>query len=698
MTKKNTQKIKSKGTVPKNKNKFEYEPVNTSTQQEFSPQSSPDFLIENLRASSEYELQDLSNHLSEYPSDLQENLFQDYEVENLNDPDNNSNLALTQTPLKSRKSKMGIMYWVCSLLIIFSLVLGILDTTSANLEGFPSRFTDINFQEFVDGINPFGINSSPANKDDQFFLRIIHTNDLHSKIDSFGKSTLGESCYLSDSKNSSDCFGGLAKIKTVIDELKLGKGIPKSTFNSIVLDAGDQIQGSYYYSYYKGLATGHVLRNFGYDAMTLGNHEFDDGPSKLSTQLKSLNIPVVSANMVINKTAEPVLADIVKPYIVIRKYNLGIIGLTTNNTAWTSSSGPNIVFVDMVKSVNDCIEKLHTSGINRIILLTHIGYDFDKKLAESINPGVSVIVGGHSHSFLYSGKDKSVIGQNKIMGDYPTIVKNNNSANKTSAPWSTFIVQAKCWGEYVGHLDVVFDKNGRVIDNLVKGSPIRITSKIQDNPSIKSIVTKYQSQLHEYINTAVGSAALDIPLIGNMTVVGNGENSNLFLKSESQMGNLISMALMSAAKIVGHKSVVNFALISSGMIKTGLLKGNILRKNIMKAVPYNNPIAYAIINGTTLVNALNGALSGTRNNSVVRGFVYFDGIRVNYTQTKTPKNLFSLFKKSDNQASVNIVDKVYVRKNQFTIDGLLNNFSSLDRYKLGSQIDIDDWEPLIRSC
>ncbi|OMJ10259.1 5'-nucleotidase [Smittium culicis] len=703
MTKnKNKTLLKAKSSQHAGSSHAEYQPLNS-----FSPNSNFGELEQDFPESLEdsydsHELQEMSGGLNKdnfdfdtyFNSDLGENSVRSDSITDIT--------SNRKASLNSKKNSNRIIYCVCSIFIVLSLALGVLDTAYANLNIFPSVNTSENNADANNKLNSVENQISQLNSESQFFLRIIHTNDLHSKLDSFGKSIQGESCYLAESKNKTDCFGGLAKVKTVIEDLKLGKGIKKSIFNHLVLDAGDQIQGSYYYSYFKGKATRNVIKNMGFEVMTVGNHEFDDGPSFLADYLKYVNIPVVSANMKINKTAEPDLYNIIKPYTIIDRYKLGIIGLTTNNTAWTSSSGPNVVFTDMVNSVNDSIDKLHAAGIKRIMLLSHIGYQIDKKLASLIKPGVSVIVGAHSHTFLYSGKDPKVIGENKVEGNYPTLIKNTNSVSgKSGKPWSTYIVQSKCWGEYVGYLDVVFDEEGRIVDNLVKGEPVRIHSGIKDHPGIKAIVDKYQSQLYKYINTAIGHAAMDIPLIGNMTNIVNQDNSSSLIKQESQMGNLVSMALMSAAKLIGHKSIVNFSIISSGMVKVGFNKGEIKRKHIMKAVPFNNPISYAVINGKTLVNALNGALSGSRNNSTVRGFVYFDGLRANFTQAKpTTKNL-NLFqrlintKNSPNSAGTNnVIDKLFVRKTQYTMDGLIGSFSSEDRYKVGAQIEATDWEPV----
>ena len=123
-----------------------------------------------------------------------------------------------------------------------------------------------------------------------FTLHILHVNDLHSRIESVSK--YDGTCGAED-EAAGECFGGVARLKTAID----AKRAELAGENVIVLDAGDQFQGSLMYTTYKGKAEAEFAAQMGFDAMAVGNHEFDDGPEALAEFIDAVNFPVVSGNL-----------------------------------------------------------------------------------------------------------------------------------------------------------------------------------------------------------------------------------------------------------------------------------------------------------------------------------------------------------------------------------------------------------------
>ncbi|OMH85943.1 Apyrase [Zancudomyces culisetae] len=563
-----------------------------------------------------------------------------------------------------------------------------------------------------------GIPSVGNDGSKQFRLRVIHTNDLHAKIDPFSWKKHGESCKIFDHNlDSKECPGGLARVYSVINKLRSDEKLKKEGYESLLIDAGDQLQGSLYYSYYKGDAMANIIKNFGYDAMTLGNHEFDEGPLRLAEYLEKHKIPVVSSNVVVDKERLGKLDKLLKKNYVIPRLKLGFIGLTTLDTAWSSSGGKYVNFTNYVDAVNREIKNLKGQGINRIILISHIGYAQDKQLAEKIDKGVSLIIGGHSHTYLSptfseskkrgTKKDEDAEGekkQNEARGKYPTVISNGN--------WNTTIVQAKCWGEYVGCLDVVFDENGQIIDNFTKGVTVHVDNSTQSDPIIEKEIEKYRTPLLEFMNQKVGETKKDIKYIDFSKTEGPAS-----VRAESEMGNLVTRAILLFSRALpqknrsgmSHKSSnstdadtststenneydVAFSLISSGTVRAGLKAGPILRKDIVRAIPYDNNIAILRTSGKVILESLKAMLLGARqdqpysankdsDSSVgvekkqggdeaekmrreakkkVRGFVYMDGIRFNYTR------VFKRVKTTNNDIkpkyiSVDILDKVYVQ-------------------------------------
>ena len=156
-------------------------------------------------------------------------------------------------------------------------------------------------------------------------LRILHTNDVHDRVESVTK--YNNTCSVEDDADGK-CFGGYARLATAIRDAKAQGG------NVLALDGGDQFQGSLYYSTYRGQLTAQLMTMAGYDAMTIGNHEFDDGPEVLEAFIKASTVPVLSAN--VHPTAASSLDGEIKPDIIIELggEKIGLIGITTEETPW----------------------------------------------------------------------------------------------------------------------------------------------------------------------------------------------------------------------------------------------------------------------------------------------------------------------------------------------------------------------------
>ncbi|MFV2034814.1 MAG: metallophosphoesterase, partial [Halocynthiibacter sp.] len=254
-----------------------------------------------------------------------------------------------------------------------------------------------------------------------YSLTILHTNDNHSRIEPISK--YDSPCSAEDN-DAGECFGGSARMATAIADARARSN------NSILLDGGDQFQGSLFYTYYKGRVAAEMMNLFGYDAMTLGNHEFDDGPEVLRDFITSLNFPVVSSN--IDVGAEAPLSDVMNRSVVIERggEKIGLIGLTPQNTDELASPGDNVSFIDPVVAVQAEVDKLEAQGVNKIIVLSHSGYELEMRVAAETT-GVDVIVGGHSHTLLSNTDEKAA-------GPYPTMVGD------------TAVVTARSYGRYLG--------------------------------------------------------------------------------------------------------------------------------------------------------------------------------------------------------------------------------------------------------
>ena len=223
-------------------------------------------------------------------------------------------------------------------------------------------------------------------------LNILHFNDFHSRVESINK--FDATCS-AEEETKNECFGGAARLKTIIDQRRAAL----AGQNVLVLDAGDNFQGSLFYTTYKGAAEVEFLNDMKIDAMTVGNHEFDDGEGPLAAFLDKAQFPVVTANLVVDDQSN--LGERIKKSIVldIGGQKIGIVGAVTTETPELASPGPHVKITDDAAAISAEVDALKSQGVNKIIALTHVGYPRDVEKIAKI-AGVSVVVGGHSLTLL----------------------------------------------------------------------------------------------------------------------------------------------------------------------------------------------------------------------------------------------------------------------------------------------------------
>ena len=307
-------------------------------------------------------------------------------------------------------------------------------------------------------------------------ISFYHINDVHAHLDEYSSS--GTDC----TNPSRGCYGGYARVKTVIDETR-----PLHN-DSLFLNVGDEFQGTLFFSYYGGEKIAETLNQLGFDGYLLGNHEWDLGPDYLGDFLANLTFPIISANIIsdnekLNKT--------IKPYHIYEEYQLAVIGVTTDTTPSISSPGKGTVFTDPIEAVQNTVDLIRsTTNITRIAAITHIGYEVDQKLAEETT-GLYLIMGGHSHTPLgdFEGAE----------GPYPTIVKNKDDEE-------VFIVTAYRWGEYLGYIDVTYDADGRIL--AYHGGPIHITNETKQDPELQAQIDEWRGPFEEYAAQEIGTSSV----------------------------------------------------------------------------------------------------------------------------------------------------------------------------------------------
>ncbi|NRB17185.1 MAG: 5'-nucleotidase C-terminal domain-containing protein [Rhodobacteraceae bacterium] len=394
-------------------------------------------------------------------------------------------------------------------------------------------------------------------------LTILHTNDFHSRFEPVSKYDSG--CREGDNAEGK-CFGGTARLVTAIADARARSS------NSILVSGGDQFQGSLFYTYYKGKMAAEFMNKLGYDGMTVGNHEFDDGPEVLRGFMDALDFPVLMSNA--DVSAEPMLDGVLQKSTVIERggEKIGLIGLTPEDTHDLASPGKNITFGDPVAAVQAEVDRLTAEGVNKIIVLSHSGYVVDQKVAAETT-GVDVIVGGHSNSYLSNVSDRAV-------GPYPTMVND------------TAIVQAYAYGKFLGELNVTFDDAGNVIT--ATGEPLSMDASVAEDEATVARIAELGAPLDEIRTKVVAESAEAI----------NGDRATCRIQ-ECQMGNLVADAMLARVKDQG----VTVAIANSGGIRASLESGQITMGEVLSVLPFQNTLSTFELDGATLVAALENGVS-----------------------------------------------------------------------------------------
>tara|TARA_R110002094_G_scaffold171690_2_gene153553 strand:- start:836 stop:2413 length:1578 start_codon:yes stop_codon:yes gene_type:complete len=396
-----------------------------------------------------------------------------------------------------------------------------------------------------------------------YSLTILHTNDFHARFEPVSKYDSG--CSVEDNTDGK-CFGGSARMVEAV------KAARARSNNSILLDGGDQFQGSLFYTYYKGKAAAEIMNKLGYDAMTVGNHEFDDGPAVLRGFMDALNFPVLMSNGDVSK--EPTLAGKLAKSTIIERggEKLGLIGLTPQDTDELASPGDNITFIDPAVAVQGEVDLLTAQGVNKIIVMSHSGYAVDQRVAAQTT-GVDVIVGGHSHTLLSNTDERA-------KGAYPTMVND------------TAIVQAYAYGKILGELNVTFDDDGKIIS--ATGDPVVVDGTIAEDSATKDRIAELAIPLEEIRNNVVASAASEL----------NGSR-DVCRVEECEMGNLIADAMLARVKSQG----IQIAIQNSGGIRASIEAGEVTMGDVLAVLPFQNTLSTFQVSGQTIIDALENGVS-----------------------------------------------------------------------------------------
>ncbi len=392
-----------------------------------------------------------------------------------------------------------------------------------------------------------------------YTLHVIHINDLHSRIEPINK--YDSTCGAEDNAEGK-CFGGVARVATKIKELRE----ELAGENVIVLDAGDQYQGSLMYTTYKGDVEIEFAEQIGFDAMAVGNHEFDDGDEGLAKLLDGVSFPVLSGNL--DVSSSNILAGKLQDTVVLEVggEKIGIVSALAVDTVETSSPSAAVIFSDEIENLQQDVDTLTDAGVTKIIALNHVGVTKDMAIAEAVS-GLDAVVGGHSHT-KFSNTEEGAMA-------YPTMVGN--------VP----VVQAYAYSKYVGHLQLTFDDAGNV--TAASGDTILLDASVEEDADIVARVAELAGPIEEMKTRVVADAAAII----------EGDRS-VCRAMECSMGNLVADAMLDRVKDQG----VSVAIQNGGGLRASIDSGEVTMGEVLTVLPFQNTLSTFQVTGATLVEAL----------------------------------------------------------------------------------------------
>ena len=403
-----------------------------------------------------------------------------------------------------------------------------------------------------------------------YTLHVIHINDLHSRIEPIN--AFDSTCSAEDNA-AGECFGGVARVKTMIDQLRAE--LDGQSF--IVVDAGDQYQGSLMYTTYKGDVEAEMMEKIGFDVMAVGNHEFDDGDEGLLKLIDNVSFPVISGNLDVSQSN--ILAEKVQNHVVLEVggEKIGIVSALATDTVETSSPSDAVIFQNEIDSIAADVATLTEQGVTKIIALNHVGLSKDLEIAAAV-PGLDAVVGGHSHTYL-SATDPDRDGA------YPTFASQEDG---TLVP----VVQAYAYSKYVGHLILNFDDAGNL--TYAEGDTILLDASVAEDPEIVARVAELAGPIEEMKTRVVAETAEAI------------EGSREVCRAmECPMGNLVADAMLDRVKDQG----VQIAIQNGGGLRSSIDAGEVTMGEVLSVLPFQNTLSTFQVTGAQILAALENGVS-----------------------------------------------------------------------------------------
>ncbi len=413
-------------------------------------------------------------------------------------------------------------------------------------------------------------------------LVLLHTNDTHSYV--AGRDKYGNACIA-----SADCAGGTGRIAAVVREER------RQADNVLALDAGDQFQGTLFFTVNGWSMLADLDNRVNYDAVTLGNHEFDKGCDTLAQYVGALKYPVLAANLA-PEPGCPLRGLSISPYAVrtVRGVKVGIVGLANPDVSTLAAACPYTRFTNSADALGKAVAELERQGVRHIVAVTHLGLPADRELARTVD-GVDVIVGGHTHSYL---------GPNSPEGPYP-VVEHSPSGQPV------LVVTANFATEYLGELRVTFDAQG--VPARWEGAAKRLEPGIVPAPDVEAKVADYAKPLKTFRAQTLGRNDLVFP-----------DGMEACRKGECLGGLVVTDAMLDYGRPYG----ATLALTNGGSLRAPLKRGQFTQGDLLSMLPFGNMLVIREYDGGALLAALEHGISEAQGEGP--RILHFAGLRYRF--------------------------------------------------------------------
>jgi 5'-nucleotidase / UDP-sugar diphosphatase len=430
---------------------------------------------------------------------------------------------------------------------------------------------------------------------DDLLLDIMFSNDIHGGID------VAEATFMNP--DFPPILGGGGSAAAYINSTR--KASDGQNRDNLLLDAGDFFQGHPVGSVTKGRAVIEYMNMIGYDALTIGNHEFDIGEDEMSQTVRTADFPILSCNLIDKRTGRP--PSYVKPFVIIEKMGIkfGIVGLTTTDTQQMAfpENIRNVEFVSNKKALLEWIPQVKAAGADIVIVLGHMGLPYDpqpayderyaddrentpddqrrwgydsQEIAHEV-PGIDLLIGGHMHK-----------GFQKPWEDPIT---------------HTLVIQGYAYGTNIGHIILKIDPRTKSLtgwDNPAEDGMLMtlFQEEFVPDPVIADTIRARQQEAEQGMDEVIGYASIFLSREGDGV--------------QSYIGNTITDAIRAQSK-------ADFAFLNLGGIRGEIKMGPITYRDVFNVQPFDNMLVTFEADGAFLKQIIEQRIAGSRHGMLVSG-------------------------------------------------------------------------------